>query len=169
MHIFCSINFPQAADPQEAPPQLLRPPAQPRRARVRGRVRPAAAVPPRSRVPRPRAPCAGQQGGYCPCIQYISPLQVPDLTSRCGVRPPGSTQWRVVGGVAAKLHSHPWLAALGYRSQDQVHCNGRGCPNVQQYESFIYNRAGQVLVGGKIQQVSYEILPYFLWTKYFLA
>ena len=122
MHIFCSINFPHAADLQEPPPQLLRPPAQPRRARVRGRVRPAAAVPPRSRVPRPRAPCAGQQGGYCPCIQYISPLQVPDLTSRCGVRPPGSTQWRVVGGVAAKLHSHPWLAALGYRSQDQVHC-----------------------------------------------
>ena len=56
---------------------------------------------------------------------------MPDLTSRCGVRPPGSTQWRVVGGVAAKLHSHPWLAALGYRSKDEVQCNIRGTPNVQ--------------------------------------
>ena len=25
-------------------------------------------------------------------------------------------QWRVVGGVPAKLHTHPWIAALGYTS-----------------------------------------------------
>ena len=91
---------------------------------------------------RPAAECHApgpsvqvSRGDIVPVLGIYSPLQVPDLTSRCGVRPPGSTQWRVVGGVAAKLHSHPWLAALGYRSKDEVHCNicnRRSCPNVQQ-------------------------------------
>ena len=31
----------------------------------------------------------------------------------CQVRP---AAWRVVGGVPAKLHTHPWIAALGYTS-----------------------------------------------------
>ena len=36
---------------------------------------------------------------------------------------PGITQFRVVGGVPARLHAHPWIAALAY-SDGQVKCGG---------------------------------------------
>ena len=43
-------------------------------------------------------------------------VTIPDLRSECGLRAVRGTQWRVVGGVPAKLHAHPWIAALGYTS-----------------------------------------------------
>ena len=43
-------------------------------------------------------------------------VTIPDLTSECGLRAVRPAQWRVVGGVPAKLHTHPWIAALGYTS-----------------------------------------------------
>ena len=43
------------------------------------------------------------------------------------MRIPGVTQFRVVGGVVARLHAHPWIAALGY-SEDggevEYRCGG---------------------------------------------
>ena len=48
-------------------------------------------------------PCGGEDCG------------VLSLPAQCGVRIAGVSQFRVVGGVVARLHSHPWIAALGYR------------------------------------------------------
>ena len=45
------------------------------------------------------------------CGQEACPVGLP---AQCGVRIPGAGQFRVVGGVAARLHAHPWLAALSY-------------------------------------------------------
>ena len=91
------------------------------------------------------------RGDIVPVLGIYPPLQVPDLTSRCGVRPPGSTQWRVVGGVAAKLHSHPWLAALGYRSKDEVHCENKILNSLKSGTVYI-DKDGEVeyLCGGTL-------------------
>ena len=64
------------------------------------------------------APCVGDQvqGGLCVISFCSSEVTIPDLSSECGLRAVRAPQWRVVGGVPAKLHAHPWIAALGYTS-----------------------------------------------------
>ena len=56
--------------------------------------------------------CRGEREQTRPCEGEDCEVSLP---AQCGVRIPGVTQFRVVGGVAAKLHAHPWIAALGYR------------------------------------------------------
>ena len=51
------------------------------------------------------------------------------LAGQCGEREVtgGPGKWRVVGGVVARIHSHPWIAALGYREaggEVEYNCGG---------------------------------------------
>jgi len=62
--------------------------------------------------------CQGEkrQENKCPQAACPTGATIPTLDSMCGTRIPGtSQQFRVVGGVPAKLHAHPWIAALGYK------------------------------------------------------
>ena len=55
--------------------------------------------------------CRGEREQTRQCGGEICEVSLP---GECGVRIPGVTQFRVVGGVVARLHAHPWIAALGY-------------------------------------------------------
>ena len=62
--------------------------------------------------------CRGQQTQEDTCSETVTCPDddiIPGLDSNCGSRMPGISQFRVVGGKPAKLHAHPWIAALGYR------------------------------------------------------
>merc|ERR1711915_1039168 len=61
--------------------------------------------------------CQGENHQVDTCHQAacLTEATIPTLDNLCGTRIQGSQQFRVVGGVPAKLHAHPWIAALGYR------------------------------------------------------
>ena len=67
--------------------------------------------------------CRGRREESRQCGAGDCPVSLPP---QCGVRVPGSSQFRVVGGVPARLHAHPWIAALGYSEAGQLEykCGG---------------------------------------------